>query len=226
MTYQQKKLFGSGSNISAAWLRSEISNIPGGGSQLGGTFGCYDPDDDEYWIFKGRGATVLSKYDVQANSWTRYPSSGTFATLSYSDRQVCAIDPVTKVIMMVSAPESPNDSNLRCVDARNPGAGVYKPSGSNRPNGAGGLLFDPVNRRWVYYTGGNTMYVCPVPSNPYSGGDAFNFTPVAVTGDSVPNYQSKSGFGGGVWNRFRFCPNPQGYVFSGGWSQNISFIRA
>ena len=213
-----------GSNISAAWLRSEIDDIPGGGSQLGGSFGCYDSAADEYWVFKGRGPTILCKYDVQANSWTRYPSSGTYATLSYSDRQVCAIDPVTKVIMMVTANQ--DDTDLRCVDARGTPSGVYKPSGSNQPSGSGGLLFDPANRQWVYYAGGSTMLVCPVPANPYSGGDSFNFTSVTVTGDSVSGYESKSGYGGGVWNRFRYCPNPQGYVFSGGWGQNVAFIRA
>lgn len=209
------------SNLTTAWKKSpDVANVPS--AATGGLFGaasCYDATADVAYFIGGWGITYVAAYDVQANTWTRYPTSGSNGQeISYSDRKVAAIDPVTKVIMVVSGDAAP-----WCLDARSPASNFYQPAGSNRPNGSGGLLFDTVNRRWVYYIGGNTMWVCPVPTNPYAGGDSFNWSSVTITGDTLPSLPSYSG--NGVWNRFRFCPSPQGYVACVGYNTDLVFIR-
>jgi len=207
--------------LQSAW--ESIPNCPGGSQAIFGGHSTYDSADDVLWYFDGYGQNYAASYDVQGNSWTRYPSGSGYLDppIDYTDRRTCAIDPVTKVVVIQQASAPPV-----CFDARNPGDGYYTPGGTNRPaDGNGSVLFDPVNRRWVYYAGGDTIRYCDVPANPYAGGDNFNWTSVTI-GSGLPTVGGTSGDGQSMYNRWRYCPSPAGYVGIAGNNRNVIFVRA
>lgn len=212
-------------NLTSAWLKSPT--VPNAGyptsygQDLYGTLGCLDRVANKAYVVGGSGYTYLTVYDVASNSWATYPEGGgKNQTISYSDKKTCAIDPASKVLLVISDNAAPV-----ALDCRTPSGEFYTPTMSGPvPQGIGGIEWDWSDNRFAYYAGGNTIYFCTPPANPYQGGDTWVWTSQAFTGDTAPDIPVQTGIA--MYNRFRHVPAPiKGFIALAGHNTDLAFFK-
>lgn len=196
------------------WSRGATPSQGSGGSTMG--FGGYNPVTNRLWYHKNESSNAtLLQYNPGTDQWS------THATLSIYDYTTAAID--TKRNLMVAVTRRSGGQILVWdLNSPNTPAFVAQTSGSPNPMGAQapGFVYDPVNDRFVAWSGGTTLYALSIPGNLQSGTWRWSVLPLdggntENPGNAVPE---------GTYGRFRYVQSLHAVVVVNAVDQPV-FLR-
>lgn len=199
-------------NSNQPW--ANLAAVPGNVTKLA----VYDSSQDCVW-FNPLGGFV-AKYDVATNSYTE----ANFKSPPWSNPAgACAVDTARGIWY------------TQCGDSRafyrtNNGVDndYYVPSvtGTDPGNGNFGLVYDPVDDRFVRWSGSGKQlhFLTPPGTNPYQGGNAWTWSSTTPGGGATPTSPNTNG----TYGRFAYVSinDLRGYILLNRAGDSIYFYRA
>jgi hypothetical protein len=198
---------------SKQWRRGE--RYPGGGAPWGGGT-AYDASRDAFWVLPGFDMPI-GKYDPNANSWT------TYGRFNIDTDSVGSIDPTRDLFVVL---DGQNQHQLVVVDLKNPNGGgvVVKVSGDTTPlqQGGNGFDWDPVQKVFVAWTGGDAVYTLKPPAGDWRTN---NWIWTKVNPAAGNSFKPTARNMNGPWSHWRYVPSVNAWMIVNRNTDNVFFYK-
>ena len=180
---------------------------------------AYDSTRDVFWMIPAFEAPV-GKYDPNANSgagaWTTYNS------YTLDSGHVASIDPTRDILVVI---DGYSQHRLIVWDLKNPNSPIVpRVSGATTPmQGYGnGFDWDPVQKVFVAWTGGTSVYTLTPPSGDWRTG-TWVWAQVAAASDNTVTPSAKNS--NNTYSRWRYAPGVNAWVLVNRTSDNVFFYK-
>jgi hypothetical protein len=195
------------------WRRGQ--RYPGGGAPWGGGT-AYDASRDVFWVLPGFNMPI-GKYDPNSDSWT------TYGRYNIDTDSVGSIDPTRDLFVVL---DGQNKHQIVVVDLKNPnGGGVVVPfTGDSTPlqRGGNGFDWDPVQKVFVAWAGGDAVYTLKPPSGDWRTG---NWVWTKVNPSSSNTVQPTARNSNGPWSHWRYVPSVNAWMIVNRTTDNVFFYK-
>ncbi len=184
-----------------------------------GAASAYDPNRDAFWIVPAYNQPI-GMYDPDADSgagkWTLYNAFNVDIGI------VGAIDPTQDLFVMI---DGSGTHTVVAFDLKNPNqVKTLTTSGDTGPQSSGGAGFewDPVNKVFVAWTGGTSVYTLTPPTGNWQTGTwIWKRVPPAAGNAVVPSSPNANS----TYSRWRYVPSLNAFVVVNRASDNVYFYR-
>lgn len=184
-----------------------------------GAASAYDPNRDAFWVVAGYNQPI-EMYDPNAQSgagqWTMYNAFNVEIDV------VAAIDPTRDLLVMI---DGLGTHTVKAFDLKNPNqVRTVTTTGDTTPQNTSGAGFewDPVNKVFVAWTGGTSVYTLTPPSGNWETGTwIWKRVPPAAGNTVTPTARNANN----TYSRWRYVPSLNAFVVVNRTSDNVYFYR-
>lgn len=183
-------------------------------------FTVYDSVADTAVYVPFESIKGVGVFSFASNSWTTYSRTG--VGIDTAGNHTSAYSPSLRLMCFYRG-----GSTVHFMRTDTGIGSIWSPptTGTGPSGGTGGVLWDPINNRFVFWTGleanRRTLHYLTAPaSSPYQGGNAWTWSSTTPGAGATPGPHTGLGSGDytgyttGIYKRFEWCDNPRGYVLT------------
>jgi hypothetical protein len=187
------------------------------------------PTRDEVWYHdNGSNSARLQRYDLVDGTWSTHADfdlGGSYATP--------AIDAVRDLLVVVGARVDGSDGVTLAWDLANPEQQPFRPASSDAPaildDPAPGFVYDPLDDRFIAWSGGADVYSLELPADPRTGRWRWQALPIdagnSVLPTGIARVPGDDGYDTGTYGRFRYVPSAHGVIVVNATDENVYFYK-